>query len=142
MYGIVHCFSCSRPRIADLDSRDSACPWCGNRDPVKDMKVYFRSDDQSEVREVFGKMTGFDGPTERRRARTETDPYSSLVYRYEHCTSLEEKMDVLSEGLTELYGTFTLEDVEKLEPRNAEKILKAMLDRCIVYETKYGRYRA
>ena len=130
MYGIVQCFSCSRPRIIELKGKTSECPYCGNKDPVKDMKVHFRSDDQAEIRAAFNRFTGFEGS------------YSSLVYRYEHCSSLDEKMEVLSKGLTELYGTFTLEDVEKLEPKNAEKMLKAMLDGCIVYETKYGHYKA
>jgi len=142
MYGIVQCFSCSRPRIIELKGKTSECPYCGNKDPVKDMKVHFRSDDQAEIRAAFNRFTGFEGSIEKKRARSDTDPYSSLVYRYEHCSSLDEKMEVLSKGLTELYGTFTLEDVEKLEPKNAEKMLKAMLDGCIVYETKYGHYKA
>ena len=142
MYGIVQCFSCSRPRIIEHKGKTSECPYCGNKDPVKDMKVHFRSDDQAEIRAAFNRFTGFEGSIEKKRARSDTDPYSSLVYRYEHCSSLDEKMEVLSKGLTELYGTFTLEDVEKLEPKNAEKMLKAMLDGCIVYETKYGHYKA
>jgi hypothetical protein len=51
-------------------------------------------------------------------------------------------MEVLSKGLTEVYGEFTFEDLEKIEPKHAEKMLKAMLVNGYVHETKYGRYTA
>ncbi|MBQ4411891.1 MAG: hypothetical protein II848_03645, partial [Candidatus Methanomethylophilus sp.] len=41
--------------------------------------------------------------------------------------SVDEKMRVLAEGLTAVYGEFTFEDLEKIEPKHAEKYLKAML---------------
>lgn len=73
---------------------------------------------------------------------SDIDPYSTLEYRYERTRSIEEKMEVLSKGLTEVYGEFTFEDLEKIEPKHAEKILKAMLVNGYVHETKYGRYTA
>ncbi len=142
MYAVVRCTSCSRFRVADLSEKESGCPFCGNRDIAKNQKKYFESGDQSAARAALAKLTGFEGSAEKKHANPDTDPRSTLAYRYEHCTSLEEKMEVLSEGLTAIYGTFTLENIEEFDAKNAEKMLKAMLDRCIVYETKYGHYRA
>ena len=44
--------------------------------------------------------------------------------------------------MTSIKGTFTLEDVREVDGRNAEKLLEAMLDRCIVAEVRPGVYRA
>ena len=41
-----------------------------------------------------------------------------------------------------LHGEFTFEDLERIEPKHAEKMLKAMLVNGYVHETKYGRYTA
>lgn len=106
------------------------------------MKIYFQSEDVQLVRAAQNQITGFNTSAEKKHVSSDIDPYSSLEYRYEHCHGLEEKMMCLSKGLTEVYGEFTLEDLEKLEPKNAEKMLKAMLVSGYVHETKYGRYTA
>ena len=51
-------------------------------------------------------------------------------------------MEVLSEGLTGLKGEFTLEDVKEVAGTKAERMLAAMLDRGLCYETRNGFYRA
>ena len=65
-----------------------------------------------------------------------------MVYRYEHTSDLDEKMEILADGLTEIYGTFTLEDVEAIVGKRAEKMVAAMLDRCMISEVRHGQYRA
>ena len=65
-----------------------------------------------------------------------------MVYRYEHAADLDEKMEILSQGLTSIMGEFTLEDVEEVAGARAEKMLSAMLDRGFVYETRPGFYKA
>lgn len=65
-----------------------------------------------------------------------------MVYRYEHASDLDEKMDIISQGLTSIKGEFTLDDVEDVVGARAEKMLSAMLDRGFVYETRPGFYKA
>ncbi|MBQ8180228.1 MAG: hypothetical protein IJ026_07325 [Candidatus Methanomethylophilaceae archaeon] len=105
---------------------------------------YFESADQETVRAALDQATGFTAPdtSEKRRRISHADPYSTMVYRYEHSRDLEERMEILAEGLTSIKGTFTLEDVREIDERNAEKLLEAMLDRCIVAEVRPGVYRA
>ena len=69
-------------------------------------------------------------------------PYSTMIYRYEHCVDLDEKLTVLAEGLTRIKGSSTLEDVREIVGDKAEKYVSAMLDRCIVAEVRVGIYRA
>lgn len=105
---------------------------------------YFESADQETVRAALDQATGFTAPdtSEKRRRISHADPHSTMVYRYEHSRDLEERMEILAEGLTSIKGTFTLEDVREIDERNAEKLLEAMLDRCIVAEVRPGVYRA
>ena len=78
----------------------------------------------------------------KKRRIEEADPHSTMVYRYEHAADLDEKMEILSQGLTSIMGEFTLEDVEEVAGARAEKMLSAMLDRGFVYETRPGFYKA
>ncbi len=96
-------------------------------------------------REAIGRLHGFapdddedDGRIERVR---EADPVSTLAYRYERCGSTEERMELLAEGLTAIHGSFTLEDVAEIDPRDAGKLLEGMHRRCLVAEVGPGRYR-
>ena len=142
MYGVVACSKCGRKRVADLSSEKSTCPYCGKSDKNATLDVFYKNSDAEAVRAAFSGITGYSGGTEKKHADPMTDPYSSLVYRYEHCRSLDEKLTVLSEGLTKIYGTFTLEDIMKIEPKNAEKYLGSMLEKCYAHEVKYGQYRS
>lgn len=144
MYGLVLCGVCRRPRIADKSKSESTCPYCGATEKTKNLVLYFESPDQDAVREALSQATGFVPPDGARRKRRieEADPYSTMVYRYEHCSDLDEKMEILAEGLTEMKGEFTLEDVESVAGKRAEKMLAAMLDRCMVTEVRPGVYRA
>ena len=142
MWGVVACTACKRKRIADLSSKDSACPYCGNRDEHRTLAVLHRSRDQADARAALGAATGFSGNAEKRRPSPGIDPLSSLIYEYEHTSGLEARLEVLAKGLTGIYGEFTLEDVEKVEPKRAEQMLGKMLADCYVHETRYGRYRA
>lgn len=146
-YGLVVCSLCKRPRVADMSTVTSACPYCGYSERTGRMRVAMVSDDQSELRSALADAAPADMPTaeerrERRRRIAEADPESTLAYRYEHASDIEERMEILAEGLTSLRGEFTLEDVEGFEPRRAERMLAAMLDRGYVHETRPGRYRA
>lgn len=142
MYAVVTCLECRRKRIVDLRVEKSACPYCGHRDRNDSMKIYYQSSDLSMARAALNQITGPGLPEIMKKSGKDADPYSTLEYRYEHAHGLDEKMKVLSEGLTEVYGEFTFEDLEKIEPKNAEKMLKAMLTDGCIHETKYGRYTA
>lgn len=144
MYGLTLCGVCRRPRIVDKSKDESSCPYCGCVQKTKDLACYFESADQNAVREALAQATGFVPPdTVKKKQRiAEADPYSTMVYRYEHCSDLEEKMVILAEGLTAIKGEFTLDDVREVAGERAEKMVSAMLDRCIISEVRVGRYRA
>ena len=129
MYALTRCGVCRRPRIADLSSKESACPYCGCVQKTQDLPRYFQSSDQNAVREALSQATGFVPPDEvRKRERVAAaDPYSTLVYRYEHCSDLDEKMQILAEGLKngEFKNTSTAEELMDIY---------AMYERAVLYD--------
>lgn len=148
-YGLGLCGACRKPRIVDRSFETTTCPYCGCTERTGKLQFFFTSDSQSEVREALSKATGAEeidllvtDRADQRRRIGSADPHSSLVYRYEHASDIEEKMEILSEGLTGLKGEFTLEDVKEVAGTKAERMLAAMLDRGLCYETRNGFYRA
>lgn len=141
-YAIVTCRKCRNNRIIDRSSSSSKCPYCSTAAEHKELRILFEDNDQSVVREALSQLNGFEPPPQKERPAVDHDPFSTLVYKYEKCRDLQDRMDLLSKGLTEIFGTFTLEDIEKVDPKNAEKMLKAMVDLCLIHETEYGRFRA
>ena len=143
-YGLCACGSCGRPRVVDLSKKTTRCPYCGTPLAGSAATPYYTSEDQAAVREALGRAYGFTPPDEEaKRSRiAESDPYSTLAYRYEHCSGLETKMALLAKGLTEIKGEFTMEDVRGIAGDKAEKLVSAMLDRCLVIEVRPGRYKA
>ncbi|MCQ2079232.1 MAG: hypothetical protein MJZ38_04165 [archaeon] len=142
MFAVIACLECRRKRIIDKGDKSSKCPYCGARSEHKVHRIYYQSDDPAMCRAALNQITGFTENEVKKPISEDIDPYSTLEYRYDHCHTLEEKMTCLSEGLTKVYGEFTFEDLERIEPKNAEKMLKAMLVHGYVHETKYGRYSA
>jgi hypothetical protein len=127
--------------MVDRSSSSSKCPYCGNREEHKKLKIIFEDKDQSKVREALTQMHPFDIP-EKKKQGADPDPLSTIIYRYENSRTLHEKMVLVSKGLTEIRGTFTLEDIKMIDEKNAEKLLSAMLEHCHVHEVSYGRYKA
>lgn len=144
MYGLCLCGVCRKPRIADKSQMTSTCPYCNSSEKTKDLIFYYEHRNQDVVRMALSQATGFVPPDvdDKKERIRKVDPYSSMVYKYEHTSDLDEKMEVLAKGLTEVYGTFTMDDVEAVVGARAEKMVAAMLDRCIISEVRHGRYRA
>ena len=140
MYGIIVCSGCQRQRIIDLGDEVTKCPYCGDRSVTKKARIVYMNEDQSIVRGFLDASAGF--VAEKRHMDESIDPMSSLEYKVEHTTDVREKMSVIAEGLTRIKGTFTVEDVDSLVPGKGEKYVKAMLDECMIYEVKYGMYKA
>jgi len=140
-FAIVSCGKCKRQRVIDRSAASSKCPYCGTGAEHKSIAIIFEDKDQSKVRNVLTQINPFDIP-EKKRSGADPDPISTLIYRYESTTDVQKKMIILSKGLTDIFDVFTLEDVEKVEEKNAEKILKAMLEHGYVHEVSHGRYRA
>lgn len=142
-FAVTPC-NCGKLRVIDLSSDTSACPYCGRTVNHSVVKKLYADEDQKAVRDALARLTGFEMPKkdpEIKKRIAEADPFSSLVYRYEECRDIEFRMELLAEGLTELYGTFTLEDVKRVDDKDGEKILKAMIAQCVVFEPEPGRYR-
>jgi len=141
MYAIISCGKCERQRIIDERTPTSKCPYCGNMEDHSKIMIIFENKDQNVVRAKLTQMHSFE-VEEKKRPGKDPDPLSSIIYRYENGKTQQEKMEAISNGLTALYGTFTLEDVERIDEKNAERLLEAMLEHCLVHEVKYGRYKA
>ena len=145
MYGLALCGVCRRPRVVDRSKATTTCPYCNSHEKTKDLIYYFESPDQDAVRTALSQATGFTAPDGKEKARKieEADPYSTMIFRYEHASDLDEKLVIIAEGLTAIKGTFSLEDVREIVgDKYAEKYVSAMLDRCIVAEVRIGMYRA
>jgi len=140
-YAIITCGKCKRRRMIDRSSASSKCPHCGTHVEHRGLRIIFENRDQSVVRDALTRMSSF-GIQEKKESSADLDPLSTLIYKYENCTDLQKKMMLVSKGLTEICGTFSLEDIEKIDEKNAEKLLSAMLEQCYVHEVRYGRYRA
>ncbi len=112
------------------------------------MVFIFECRDQETAREALGQAAGFEAPTpkevrDKKKKIEKADPYSTMIYKYEHSSDLDEKMMVLAKGLTMIKGTFTVEDVEEIVgEKYAEKYVTSMLERCYIHEVGYGRYKA
>jgi len=145
MYGLFICSLCGRARIVDKDSKSSSCPYCGTSAKTKDMTFIYECRDQEKAREALGQAAGFEKPDEKAQKRRieKADPYSTMIYKFEHTSDLDEKMLIIAKGLTKIKGTFTLDDVSDIVgEKNAERYVSAMLDRCYISEVRIGHYRA
>jgi len=139
MYAAVVCRNCQRYRIIDKSVKSSKCPYCSVDVEHRSLMTLFEHDNQSVVRDAITEMTF--SPEPEKKKGPDPDPHSTLVYRYERSKDTMEKMEILSKGLTEIYGTFTLKDVETVEPEHAERMIKGMLELCLIHETEHGVYK-
>lgn len=136
MFGIVTCLDCKRDRIVDLSTKSTKCPYCGKSERTGFLYVKFAHEDASIVREV---LQG-DASVPLRKDGGQTDPMKALAYRVSHCRDIDQKLQIIAEGLCDMKGEFTEEDVEALVPGKGEAFTRAMLERCIIHEIRYGRY--
>ena len=139
MFGIIGCSECGRKRIIDLSTESTKCPYCGNSVKTKLAAVIYKNSDQEIVRAAFDSYTGFVMPDKVKGE--DKDPMSTLAYKVEHISNVNDKMTLIAEELTRIKGTFTLEDVEELVPGKGEQYLKLMLTTCTAYEVGYGKYK-
>ena len=148
MYGLAICSRCGRARVIDKSSKSSSCPYCNNSERTDKMVFIYECRDQETAREALAQASGFEAPTPKeekakKRKIEKADPYSTMIYQFEHSTDLDEKMVIIAKGLTKIKGTFTVEDVaEIVGEKHSEKYVAAMLDRCYIHEIGYGRYKA
>lgn len=139
MYGIIVCSECKRKRMIDLGCDRTKCPHCGHGADTKNVNILYKDEDQSRVRAVYSSMTGF--VSEKMVKLEDTDPMSTLAFRVEHISDIGLKLKAVCDGLSEIKGTFTLDDVEEIVPGKGEKFIKIMLDECMIYEVSLGKYR-
>lgn len=148
MYGLAICSSCGRARVIDKSSKSSSCPYCGNTERTDKVVFVYECRTQEKAREALAQASGFEAPDPKdekakKRKLERADPYSTMIYRYEHTSDLDEKMRILAKGLTKSKGTFTLEDVQEIVgEKNAERYIAAMMDRCYIAEVRPGQYKS
>ncbi len=144
MYAVTLCGICRRARIIDRSSKQTTCPYCNGTEKTSQMTVYFESNDQSKARDALAQLEGFESPDEKAKKKKieKADPYSTMVYKYEHASDLDEKMMILAKELTRIKGTFTIDDVREIVgDKHAEQYVSAMLDRCYISEIRIGQYK-
>ena len=151
MFAVVQCTVCRRARVADLASKKTTCPYCGNSDPTSEMRILTKCRTEENARNSLvtltsgRQLTGFDGEAISGKSAKHpkyADSWSSLEYRYGSAKGLESKISVIANDLVHVCGgEFTEHDLETLDPKNGKKILEIMLERCILHETAYGHYR-
>lgn len=139
MYGIIGCSGCNSKRMIDLSDGVTVCPRCGRKMDTKRAAILFSDEDQKVVRSVFSTMTGFaseDDPLPDFK-----DPMDLLAFKVKHTSDVGLKLSTICDGLSEIKGTFTLDDVEQLVPGKGEKFVKIMLEECMIYEVSLGKYK-
>ncbi len=144
LYALAICSMCGRARVIDESQKSSTCPYCGNTERTDKLVFIYECRDQETARKALAQASGFERPNDRAKKRRieKADPYSTMVYKFEHTTDLDEKMEILAKGLTKIKGTFTVEDVrEVVGDKNAERYVEAMLDRCYITEVRLGVYK-
>ncbi|KQM10283.1 hypothetical protein AOA81_04275 [Methanomassiliicoccales archaeon RumEn M2] len=139
MYALITCSGCRMNRIADLSAETSVCPYCGAGIKNERAVVKFQSEDQEEVRQA---LMSLSGALPEKKVRKDTDPISSLAYRFDHCADPEIKLTMLAEELTKILGSFSAADVEEIAPGKSREIIRILSSECIITETEPGRYRA
>lgn len=135
MFAIVACPGCHNRRMIDLASYSTACPFCGKRFDTSRLDVKFKHEDQSIVRDVL------QGDESVPRRGDGSDPVKKLAYLVSHSNDIRTKLEMIAEGLDDMLGEFTVDDVERLAPGKGEAYVETMLDNCLIYEAKLGRYR-
>ena len=147
LYGLSICSRCGRARVIDKSSKSSSCPYCGNTERTDKMVFIYECRAQETARKAWGEAAGCEAPSpkeERAKKRKieKADPYSTMIYKFENSTDLDEKMQIIAKGLTKIKGTFTIEDVaEIVGDKHAEKYVSAMMDRCYIAEVRPGQYK-
>lgn len=135
MFAIVTCPECRNDRMIDLSSGSTSCPFCGKRFDTDRLNIKFKHPDQNVVRDVlFGNK---DVPT----TDDSGNPMKGLSYKVSHASDPGMKMVYIADGLSEIYGEFTVDMIDELVPGKGEKFAEAMLDACMIYEVGYGRFR-
>ncbi len=135
MFAIVTCPECRNDRMVDLSSGTTSCPFCGKRFDTDRLHVKFKHADQDVVRDVlFGSE---DVPTQD----DSDNPMKALAYKVSHTNDNGLKMMAIADGLSGIYGEFTVEQIDELVPGKGERFAEAMLESCLIYEVGYGKYR-
>lgn len=137
MFAVVVCPGCHKPRGIKLSSQKSTCPRCGRSVEVRKALIHFQSPDVREIKAFINSMSGFCPPVKEEEC---LDPWIALRDRVKSERDPEERLFVIASGLSEILGTFTVEDVERVVPGKGEAYLRLMVENTLVLEASPGRY--
>lgn len=139
MYALITCKGCRMNRIIDLSSETSVCPYCGISIKNDTAAVKFQSTSQEEVR---GALMSLSDIMPEKKSKKDSDPLSTLAYKFDHCSDPEIRLVMLAEELTEILGSFSADDIEEIAPGRSEEIISILSAECIITEIRPGRYQA
>lgn len=139
MFAVVICPGCHRPRGIKLSSQHSTCPRCGRNIEVRKARVNFQSPDAREIKAYINGMNDFIEPASE--SSEDVDPWTALREEITREKDPEERLNVMASGLTDLLGSFTVEDLELLAPGKGESLLMRMVEHAVVLEIAPGVYQ-
>ena len=153
MYGVVVCSRCRKARAVDLRSKTARCQ-CGNQINLKEARKFFESSDQREVASAVGRLNAeIGGGIEEweklagdASKEEVSDVYSRIVSDASDATEVQERMEIVARGLTNAFGSFTKNEMEKvlrmLGMRDVEDCVQTLLRENIIYEPEPGVFCA
>ena len=106
------------------------------------MAIIFTDKDQNVVRKAFESADSSKYSEPEKVKNKDPDPLSTLIYEYEHTSGTLEKLTVLADGLTRIYGDFDEDDVDASFQGKGERMIGMMVSHGIVIELGHGRYRS
>ncbi|MFA7341929.1 MAG: hypothetical protein WCY65_02005 [Candidatus Methanomethylophilaceae archaeon] len=137
MFAVVVCPGCRKPRGIKLSSQKSACPRCGRVIEVRKALIHFQSPDVREIKAFINALSDFSPPVKEEESR---DPWVALQDKIKAERDPEERLCVIASGLSEILGTFTVIDVERVVPGKGEAYLRLMVENALVLEASPDRY--
>ncbi len=153
MYGVVVCSRCRKARAVDLRDKTARCQ-CGYQMKLKETKKFFESSDQREVAAAVARLNAeMKGGTEEweelagETSKDEvSDIYSRIVAEASEATEVQERLEIVARGLTQIFGSFTKEEMEKvlrmLGIRDARDCVQMLLRENVIYEPEPGVFCA
>ncbi len=145
MFGVIVCSRCGKVKGVDLSSKRTTCPGCGRSIDVSRARVYYSTDDQTELAEAVRLMARDVAPElvtrQEEEWTAETEEKAKGVRKLDE-PGLMVAIDQLGgkrEGFTvdDLVTHLGMDDREMLR-----RLLSKLLSEGLVYEPEPGIFRA
>ncbi len=146
-YGVVVCTRCGNAKGVDMGSTTTQCPHCRKRLVVKILKVFYRSDSQTEIAGVVGELNAKLRDVEIPIKESKEPETYTLALRESSIGSNErERYVMIGRVLARELGTFDKNDLEKVISirgvGDIDEILDVLRKSDLFYEPQAGTFKA